>query len=173
MALHGKMILNGADYAPFNLYGVGVFMSHSGLGAYRNNANCGAIPNIGPIPLGKYWIIDRKEGNWFSQKKEEIHDELNKLTGRREFGRTDWFALWRDGWTIDDYTWIEGVKRGNFRLHPGTVSKGCITIANVSDFATIRNALMNTPLIQVPCRRSLMARGWVEVAAGGFKTSCP
>jgi len=30
MALHGKMILNGADYAPFNLYGVGVFMAFSG-----------------------------------------------------------------------------------------------------------------------------------------------
>ncbi len=32
MALHGKLILNGADYVPFNLYGVGVFMAHSGLG---------------------------------------------------------------------------------------------------------------------------------------------
>ncbi|EPG8553132.1 DUF2778 domain-containing protein, partial [Klebsiella pneumoniae] len=30
MALQGKLILNGADYAPFNLYGVGVFMAHSG-----------------------------------------------------------------------------------------------------------------------------------------------
>lgn len=30
MALHGTLILNGADYAPFNLYGVGVFMAHSG-----------------------------------------------------------------------------------------------------------------------------------------------
>lgn len=29
MPLHGKLILNGADYAPFNLYGVGVFMAHS------------------------------------------------------------------------------------------------------------------------------------------------
>lgn len=69
---------------------------------------------------------------------------------------------------FDDYTWVESVKRGNFRLHPGTVSKGCITIANMSDFAMIHNALMNTSLIQVPCMRSLMARGWVEVVAGGY-----
>jgi len=173
MALQGKMILNGADYAPFNLYGVGVFMAHSGLGAYRNNANCGGVQNIGPIPIGRYWIVDRREGNWLSQKKKEIHDGANRLIGRAEFGKTDWFALWRDDWGIDDYTWVESVKRGNFRLHPGTVSKGCITIAHNSDFAMIRNALMNTSLIQVPCMRSLMARGWVEVVDGGYKNTCP
>ncbi|GEM_PF-3402582 len=37
MALQGTLILNGADYAPFNLYGVGVFMAHSGKGICRNN----------------------------------------------------------------------------------------------------------------------------------------
>lgn len=173
MALQGTLILNSAHYAPFNLYGVGVFMAHSGLGAFRNNANCGAIANVGPIPPGKYWIVDRKEANWFAQKKQEIHDEANRLIGRHEFGKSDWFALWRDDWGIDDYTWIEDVKRGNFRLHPGTVSKGCITIAHDADFAMIRNALMNTSLIQVPCMRSLMARGWVEVIASGYNSVCP
>ncbi|WP_296246057.1 DUF2778 domain-containing protein [uncultured Enterobacter sp.] len=168
MALQGKMILNGADYAPFDLYGVGVFMAHSGLGANRNNASCGHVANTGPIPPGKYWIVDRREGNWFTQKKEEIHDEANRIIGRNAFGKSDWFALWRDDWGIDDYTWVESVKRGNFRLHPGSVSKGCITIANMSDFAMIHNALMNTSLIHVPCMRSLMARGWVEVVAGGY-----
>jgi hypothetical protein len=173
MALQGKLILNGADYVPFNLYGVGVFMAHSGLGTYRNNINCAAIAKSGPIPPGKYWIVDRKEGNYFSQKLTETHDEANRFFGRRAFGKSDWFALWRDDWGIDDDTWIEGVQRGNFRLHPGTVSKGCITIANNSDFAMIRNALMNTSLMQVPCMRSLMARGWVEVVDGGYtKNSC-
>ena len=43
MALHGKLILNGADYAPFNLYGVGVFMAFSGNGIYRNKGACGAV----------------------------------------------------------------------------------------------------------------------------------
>ncbi|WP_039055424.1 DUF2778 domain-containing protein [Enterobacter sp. Bisph1] len=173
MALQGTLILNGADYVPFNLFGVGVFMAHSGLGAYRNNFNCGAIPQIGPLPPGKYWIVDRKEGNWFSQKKAEIHDSANRLFGRREFGKTHWFALWRDDLGIDDYTWIESVKRGNFRLHPGTISKGCITIAHNSDYQMIHNALMNTTLIEVPCRHALMARGWVEVVAGGYQNTCP
>ncbi len=96
MALQGKMILNGADYAPFNLFGVGVFMAHSGLGASRNNASCGHVANTGSIPPGKYWIVDRREGNWFSQKKEEIHDIANRFVGRNAFGKSDWFALWRE-----------------------------------------------------------------------------
>ncbi|HCF6492487.1 TPA: DUF2778 domain-containing protein [Klebsiella variicola subsp. variicola] len=97
------------------------------------------------------------------------------ITSFRELrqGNSDWFALWRDDRGIDDETWVESVKRGNFRLHPGTVSEGCITIAHNSDFAMIRNALMNTSLVQVPCMRSLMARGWVEVVASGSNNVCP
>nr|WP_263451113.1 DUF2778 domain-containing protein [Klebsiella variicola] len=97
------------------------------------------------------------------------------ITSCRELrrGNSDWFALWRDDRGIDDETWVEGVKRGNFRLHPGTVSGGCIIIAHNSDFAMIRNALMNTSLVQVPCMRSLMARGWVEVVASGSNNACP
>nr|WP_265325317.1 DUF2778 domain-containing protein [Klebsiella pneumoniae] len=97
------------------------------------------------------------------------------ITSCRELrrGNSDWFALWRDDRGIDDETWVEDVKRGNFRLHPGTVSEGCITIAHNSDFAMIRNALMNTSLVQVPCMRSLMARGWVEVVASGSNNACP
>lgn len=30
----------------------------------------------------------------------------------------DWFALYRDDGQIDDYTVINGVRRGNFRIHP-------------------------------------------------------
>ncbi|MGQ8464588.1 hypothetical protein ACUTGB_26570, partial [Klebsiella pneumoniae] len=37
----------------------------------------------------------------------------------------------------------------------------------------VTNALMNTSLVQVPCIRSLMARGWVEVVASGSNNACP
>jgi len=167
MALQGSLILNGADYAPFNLFGVGVFMAFSGQGFCRNNLSCMANAGDGPIPSGKYWIVDRQEGNWLSQKRVELKDSANKILGRREFGKSDWFALYRDDWGIDDGTWVEDVYRGLFRLHPGRVSKGCITIAHDSDFAIIRQALFNTQLVQVPCMRSLKARGWVEVQASG------
>lgn len=173
MALHGKFLLNDADYAPFNLFGVGVFMAFSGRGNYKNNAACRAIAKDGPLPSGKYWIVDRHEGNWFSQGKLEIKDSINRKLGLQEFGKSRWFALYKDDWGIDDGTWIEGVHRGLFRLHPGRVSKGCITIAHETDFAQIYNALMATTLIQVPCMKSLLARGWIEVVANGYKNICP
>ena len=36
MTLHGKFIINDADYSPLEFDGVGVFMAFSGNGAYRN-----------------------------------------------------------------------------------------------------------------------------------------
>ena len=123
MALQGSLILNGADYAPFNLFGVGVFMAFSGKGLCRNAISCMANAGYGPIPPGKYWIVDRQEGNWFSQKRLEFKDSTNKILGRREFGKSDWFALYRDDWGIDDGTWVEDVYRGLFRLHQGVFQK--------------------------------------------------
>ncbi len=172
MALHGKLILNGADYVPFNLYGVGVFMAFSGNGIYRNKGACSAIPNDGPLPPGKYWIVERGMGGPGSWIKAKSQDLFNKIYNGAEFGRSEWFALYKDDLGIDDGTWIDNVHRGLFRLHPGKHSEGCITIAHNSDYALIRNALMNTNLIQVPCMRSLLARGWVEVVTHGTN-ACP
>lgn len=172
MALHGKFLLNGADYAPFNLYGVGVFMAFSGNGIYRNHGGCRAVPFNGPIPPGKYWIVERGEGGFISRKIAGAKDLLNKIKDGAQFGHSDWFALYRDDLGIDDGTWVDGVHRGLFRLHPGTISKGCITIAHDSDYAMIRNALLRTAPIQVPCMRSLMARGWIEVVTDA-STTCP
>lgn len=171
MALHGKFILNGADYAPFNLYGVGVFMAHSGNGIYRNNGACRAIPNDGPLPPGKYWIVERGSGGLASKATAKALDLFNRFYYGTEFGRDEWFALYKDDWDMDDGTWVDGVYRGLFRLHPGTVSKGCITIAHNSDYALIRNALLKTTPVQVPCMRSLMACGWVEVI-NGYNKPC-
>lgn len=80
---------------------------------------------------------------------------------------SEWFALWRDDWGIDDYTWIESVKRGNFRLHPGVLSEGCITLSHDSDFAMLRNALLRTQRIDVPCTKKLQAYGTIEVISSG------
>lgn len=108
MALHGKFVLNDADYAPLNLYGVGIFMAFSGRGTYQNNPACEAIALDGPLPSGKYWIIDRHEGNWFSQTKLEAKDFAHRMLGIKEFGKSHWFALYKDDWGVDDGTWIEG-----------------------------------------------------------------
>ncbi len=62
MAINGTMTLNGADYAPFNLYGVGIFMAHSGQGTYRNQGTCGAIQGAGPIPRVNIGLLIEAQG---------------------------------------------------------------------------------------------------------------
>jgi hypothetical protein len=70
---------------------------------------------------------------------------------------------------IDDYTWIESVKRGNFRLHPwaNIRRRRCITLPHDSDFAMLRNALLRSQRIDVPCMRKLQAYGTIEVISNG------
>ncbi|ELY9614312.1 DUF2778 domain-containing protein [Salmonella enterica] len=171
MALQGKFIINDSDFSPLSIYGVGTFMAFSGNGVYRNKGACATISGNGPIPAGKYWIVDRPEGGMKSKANAGIRDAYNHLVKGATFRHSEWFALWRDDWGIDDYTWVESVKRGNFRLHPGVLSEGCITLAHDSDFALIRNALLKTSKIDVPCMRKLKAYGTIEVISHG--TTCP
>lgn len=166
MALYGKFIVNDADYSPLTIYGIGTFMAFSGDGNYRNAPGCGMIPNEGPIPSGKYWIVDRPTGGirepittWFS-------DVLNRNLRNIPTGKNEWFGLFRDDGKIDDHTWINGVKRGNFRLHPGTISYGCITLKHHSDFAAIRSALLRTKTINIRNMR-LRAYGIIDVISNG------
>lgn len=165
MALHGKFVINDMYYSPLSFPGVGTFLAFSGNGAYRNRGACAMIPKEGPVPAGKYWIVDRPEGGLRSQVNVGVRDIYNSVVKGASFRHSEWFALWRDDWGIDDYTWIEGVKRGNFRLHPGTLSEGCITLPHDSDFAMLRNALLRTQQIDVPCIRKLKAYGSIEVIA--------
>jgi RHS repeat-associated protein len=68
------------------------------------------VPDVGPIPIGSYTILDHWENH------------------------LGWFELWRDDAWFDDFTTgPDGVERGNFRLHPGTFSAGCITLPKDSD----------------------------------------
>ncbi|GAB7535998.1 hypothetical protein BGC_22140 [Burkholderia sp. 3C] len=85
----------------------------------------------------------------------------------------EWFALYRDDGLIDDFTWINGVQRGQFRLHPAGgrgISLGCITLPSRVDFQRIRTALRHT--VQIPARTSgLRAYGTIEVITYG--NTCP
>jgi hypothetical protein len=171
MALHGKFVINDADYSPLSFPGVGTFLAFSGNGAYRNRGACGMIPRQGPVPAGKYWIVDRPEGGLRSQLKAGISDIYNHYSSGATFRHSEWFAIWRDDGSIDDYTWIENVKRGNFRLHPGVLSEGCITLPYDSDYARLRNALLRTQKIEIPCMKKLMSYGTIEVIANG--KTCP
>lgn len=171
MALHGKFVINDAYYSPLSFPGIGTFLAFSGDGTYRNRGACGMKATVGPIPAGKYWIVDRPEGGLRSQVNAGVRDVYNHIVKGATFRHNEWFALWRNDWGIDDYTWIEGVKRGNFRLHPGTLPEGCITLPHDSDFALIRNALLRTQLVNVPCMSKLKTYGSIEVIVNG--KTCP
>ncbi|MBW9430553.1 tlde1 domain-containing protein [Atlantibacter hermannii] len=65
---------------------------------------------------------------------------------------------------IDDSTFVEKVKRGNFRLHPAGyqgISKGCITLPSKNHYTILRNALLSTASVMISA--SLRAYGTVQV----------
>lgn len=68
-------------------------------------------------------------------------------------GRDDWFALYADDARIDDETFCEKVKRGEFRLHPKGAtgrSEGCIILDKKTDFIYLRTILRNSKQAEVP-----------------------
>lgn len=97
MALQGKFIINNADYSPLSFPGLGTFLAFSGNGAYRNHGGCGAIAKEGPIPAGRYWVVQRGEGGFWSKKsphqkifgtKNSTEQNLNILNGSRFIAMT-------------------------------------------------------------------------------------
>jgi hypothetical protein len=172
MALQGKFLVDNEPLAPLTMYGVGTFMAFSGDEIYRNRGGCTAVPDKGPIPAGKYWILARPVGGLLSQAEAWAKDTYNGYRGTPTH-HSEWFALYRDDGLIDDYTWIKGVKRGNFRLHPAGghgVSLGCITVASNAEFQTIRRALLHTAKIDAG-NSGLKSYGWIEVVTYG--STCP
>ncbi|NUY03101.1 DUF2778 domain-containing protein [Paraburkholderia youngii] len=172
MAYTGKFLVNNEPLAPLTINGIGTFDAYSGNNQYRNRGGCTTVPDNGPIPAGKYWIVDRPTGGIGSQAYAWAIDSLNSVVGHPSNHR-EWFALYRDDVAIDDWTWVNGVKRGQFRLHPAGgsgISLGCITLPSHSDFMRIRHALLHT--MQIPARCSgLRAYGTIEVITHG--NTCP
>lgn len=150
--------LNGGALSNLSCPGVGFFPAYSGSGRSRNNPDAVAVPSIGPLPPGLYYIVTRGSGGLVTG----ISDSIASFISGSD--RAIWFALYRHDAQIDDLTFIENVERGHFRLHPAGykgVSEGCITLPRLSDFMLLRDALLNTPTIQVTA--SLTAFGTIQV----------
>ena len=112
----------------------------SGSGEHRNNPDSIAEANAGPIPTGRYYIVDRPSGGRLGP----IRDRFT--------GRDKWFALFRDDGNIDDETTVNGVRRGEFRMHPGTISVGCVTFVHEEHvhFNEVRRVLLQAKTANVP-----------------------
>ena len=127
-------------------------------GDATNRAESANIPDIGPLPPGRYYIILRGLGGWYTQTKDSVNAFF---TGSN---RNEWFALYRDDGLINDETFVKGVRRGEFRLHPigpSGISKGCITLYSQSDFKILASALLRTGGQQLG--NYMIAHGVVQV----------
>lgn len=149
--------LNGKDFT--TLVGLSSsYIGFSGNGPHRNNPDSIAVPDGGPIPLGQYYIVDRQSGG--------------RLGWLWDLGRNvdQWFALYRDDGTIDDTTYINSVRRGEFRLHPlgpSGISTGCIVIQDPTRFSALRAELLGAAPRVLP-QSTTRTYGTVSVVPKGI-----
>lgn len=93
-----------------------------------------------------------------------------KSTFMYHVDHSEWFALYRYDRKINDTIFSHAVSRGGFRLHPGKVSDGCITLARQPEFNLLRTPLLRTSKTPVP-GTNLKAYDTIEVITYG--NTCP
>ncbi|WP_087131243.1 DUF2778 domain-containing protein [Caballeronia pedi] len=158
MPVRCTFTLNNKTSSTLICSGYGTVEAFSGQKEGINNPNATDKPNIGPIPPGTYYLVDRQSGGLFG----DVHDWMAAHT--RSSDRSKWFMLWNPD-TGDD-TMIHGIRRGQFRLHPSGdagLSEGCITLVNPAEFEYLQRYIRKSPP-QLPVPKSIfMAYGTVEV----------
>ncbi|WP_122253340.1 DUF2778 domain-containing protein [Pseudomonas savastanoi] len=112
----------------------------SGRTGYANNPAEVSNSENGPLPPGRYFILDRESGGRFGWLRDPITDFYARTD------RSSWFSLYRDDGLTDDETLIDDVTRGNFRLHPVGplgLSEGCVTLMSKNGFDQLSVYLRN------------------------------
>ncbi|MBT0961015.1 DUF2778 domain-containing protein [Denitromonas sp. IR12] len=122
-------------------------MSGAGLcgllrrGDHANRREFACHSGVGPIPPGTYFILDRQSGGLLGAFRDLFSD------------RKMWFALYANDGRIDDETYCDAVKRGQFRLHPKGplgISEGCITVDSASGFQHLQALIRGSVPVPVP-----------------------
>jgi len=151
--------LNKQPTSRFTCTGFGGVVAFSGDGPGLNNPDATGIRDVGPVPTGTYYIVDRESGGFLGP--------LRDAWTRYGVGTTDhtkWFALWHP--ETGDHVMVGGARRGEFRLHPmgrAGLSQGCIVILNPVDFNRLEHYLRSSkPEIPIPGTHR-KAYGTVEV----------
>jgi hypothetical protein len=145
--------LNNKPMSTFQIGAVISVPAFSGLAPHVNRRNSACLPDLGPIPFGKYFIVDRESGGRLGQ----LYDFFSN--------RADWFSLYAADEKVDDETFCNQVKRGHFRLHAKGVqgiSKGCIVVNSPPDFNRVRHLLTSSGKHPIP-GSALLAYGMVTV----------
>lgn len=144
--------LNDQALSPLRM-GAFDYPAFSGQAPYVNKRHAACLAEVGPIPPGTYYLLDRESGGLLGSLWDRIKN------------RKDWFALYAIDQKIDDYTYCNEVERGNFRLHPKGrigVSKGCIVLEKHADFLQLRAFLTSAKPVPIPGSK-LKAYGKVVV----------
>ncbi|SDC70465.1 Protein of unknown function [Paraburkholderia lycopersici] len=158
MPIQCTFSLNNKSMSVLHCPGAGAFKAFSGDKASTNNPADIAIPNAGPLPPGRYYIVDRGSGGLFTH----LTDYIGAHTWSTD--KSQWFSLY-SATTMDDWLFVHGVRRGNFRLHPAgpkNLSEGCITLADPVAFVRLRAALKAASRMPLPGGKGF-AYGTVDV----------
>ena len=110
----------------------------SGNNEHRNNPDSVGDPDNGPIPPGKYYVIERQSGGLLGEIREAVYEFFFDNDKRK------WLALIAIDNRIDDSTCINGKVRSLFRMHAGSKSLGCITFMDKSVFEEVRQFILDT-----------------------------
>ncbi|MFM0415509.1 DUF2778 domain-containing protein [Paraburkholderia aromaticivorans] len=159
MPVKCTFVLNGKNSSTFTCEGTVPVTAFSGTGRGRDNPDETAVENVGPIPKGTYYLVDRQSGGYMGL----IYDWWN-AQGVSSTDRRKWFMLWNPA--TGDTTNINGIKRGNFRLHPVGrlgLSRGCITIASPNEFDRLQIFIRSRGQTMPVPGSALRAYGTVDV----------
>jgi hypothetical protein len=154
-----SFLLNNRETSTLYCQGFGSVKAFSGTDVGRDNPFDTGMKDIGPLPRGKYYLIDRQSGGRFGWLWDWLAVHAHVSTDH-----TEWFMLWNE--RGGDTTFIDGARRGNFRLHPmgpHRLSQGCITVVDPAEFNTLQRFIRSQgPTTPVP-GSTLKAYGTVDV----------
>ncbi|HTH61615.1 MAG TPA: DUF2778 domain-containing protein [Paraburkholderia sp.] len=150
---------NGKTTSRLFCSGFGSVEAFSGTGPGRNNPRATAMANIGPLPSGRYYLVDRQSGGRLGWLWDWLGTSLHVTTDHSK-----WFMLWHE--RTGDSAFVEGIRRGSFRLHPAgpqNLSKGCITVVSPAQFDLLQRYIRSrVPDKPVP-GQTFNAYGTVDV----------
>jgi hypothetical protein len=142
--LNGKptsqLVCDGVTYEAFS----------GNMAAYVNKARYQDVKDNGPLPLGKYYILDRETGGRTGWLWQPVLDTFAATD------RSEWFSLYRDDDVVDDETTINNVNRNAFRIHPVGpmgISQGCVTLTSQLAFDVLKRYLRNKKGEVLPGRK--------------------
>ncbi|GAB2905907.1 DUF2778 domain-containing protein [Paraburkholderia jirisanensis] len=159
MPVSCTFFLNRRSISNLTCPGFGNVAAYSGRGRYINNADFTHLADDGPLPQGLYYIVDRESGGRLGWLYDWYYGWANNAM------YSEWFALYRNDGKIDDVTFVQGVRRGNFRLHPAGiygVSKGCVTVPDRKQFQRLRHFLKAQQTTRIP-GTSIIYYGTIQV----------